>query len=855
MRAALSFRLAYRHVRAGFGRVVLSVLALALGVALVVAVQLMNAAVLDSFLDTIDGMAGRAGLTVTAGEGVNFDEALVEQVAKVPGVNLAVPLVTGVAFPDDGSGELLTVHGVDVGNDSAVRVYHRGDTSKLVDDVIEFLNSKDSIVIGREFAVRRGLDVGSKLPLVTPTGVKTFTVRGLLDPEGLARTLGGRLVVMDVFAAELAFTARGQINQIDILVDPGREATVKEAVAAILPPGLKVEEPTLRKDIVRRTVAGFQAMLNAFAMLAAVAGFLVCYSRFAAIYEGRTWEIGLQRAVGLRRSIVFRELLKESLVLGAIGTAIGLPVGVWIGRIGLPTMATATAINFSLPVAVSTSRVDRVALVSGVAIGLIASLLAAIIPALRLARTQPIAALTLRGREAPLPTSGLRGWRTTVSMVGLALFLAMLQSTTGNELLGNLATVCGAIAICAMAGPLAANSVAGLAVIWHRLFGPAGKFAASRLSQRPRPTAFMIATIGIGLGVVYMLGAITESFEGTLIDRITARTRADLTITSAYLSGGYLSAPIGNDVREAVRSVPGVVAIASQERKDVPHARGTLAVDAWDPECFSDKRLCEWSLEDGAMSDALNLVESGEGALITGPLARQLKLAPGDQIDLQSPSGPQRFRIAAITRSDVASVLVVSRARYGPAWNDDMTTWLHVAVGSGADLTEVQAAIGRRLGIEQRLRIRTRAGFVDHLTDQARQAFQAFLPMKIVVFLLVLIGIGDTLATSVLERTREIGMMRAVGIRRGSVVAMVVLEASAIAILGLVLAVATGVALGTFWVNVQFPAVVGWTLDYHFPIEFVLVGAMLLLTLSVAGSLLPALRAAFMPVSVALRTD
>jgi putative ABC transport system permease protein len=518
-------------------------------------------------------------------------------------------------------------------------------------------------------------------------------------------------------------------------------------------------------------------------------------------------------------------------------------------------MATATAINFSLPVAVSTSRVDRVALAAGVAIGLIASLLAALIPALRLARTQPIAALTLRGRDAPLATAGLRGWRTTLLTIGLAFLLVMVQSTTGNALLGNLATVCAAIAICGTAGPLVANSVAGLAWIWHRLFGPAGRFAASRLSQRPRPTAFMVATIGIGLGVVYMLGAITESFEGTLVDRITARTRADLTITSAYLSGGYLSAPIGNDVREAVRSVPGVVAIASQQRKDVPHAGGTLAIDAWDPDCFSDKRLCEWSLEDDAMPDALGLVQSGQGALITGPLARQLKLSPGDQIDLQSPSGLQRFRIAAVTRSDVANVLIVSRARYRPAWNDDMTTWLYVALASGADLSQVQSAIGRRLGIEHRLRIRTRAAFVDHLTDQARQAFRALLPMKIVVFLLVLIGIGDTLATSVLERTREIGMMRAVGIGRTSVVTMVVLEAAAIAILGLILAVATGVVLGTFWVNVQFPAVVGWTLDYHFPSDFVLVGATLLLTLSIAGSLLPAFRAAFMPVAVALRTD
>src|SRR6185295_14228888 len=119
------------------------------------------------------------------------------KVAPVPGVRLAVPLVRAVAFPDDASGELLTVHGVDLGNDAAVRLYHASKKGEsVVEDLVEFLNSPDSIVLGEAFAQRRGLKVGDKVPLVTPHGVSTFTLRGLLEPQGLARTLGGRLVVM-----------------------------------------------------------------------------------------------------------------------------------------------------------------------------------------------------------------------------------------------------------------------------------------------------------------------------------------------------------------------------------------------------------------------------------------------------------------------------------------------------------------------------------------------------------------------------------------------------------------------------------------------------------------------------------
>jgi putative ABC transport system permease protein len=855
MRPRVSLRMAWRHLQAGRDRVLLSVLALALGVALVVAIDLMNAAVLDSFLDTVDGMAGRAALTISAGEGLTFDEALVAKVAAVPGVALAVPLVTGVAFPDDGSGELLTVHGVDLTNDDAVRVYHRGDTSKLVDDVMEFLNSKRSIVIGRQLAVRRGIDVGDTMDLVTPNGVQPFVVRGLLDPEGLAKTLDGRLIVMDVYAAELAFTSRGQINQIDLLAPDARVDEVKRAVERVLPPGLRVEEPRLRKEVVRRTVAGFQAMLNAFALLAVLAGFVICYSRLAAIFESRTWEVGLLRAVGLSRLAVFVELLKESLLLGGLGTVIGLIAGVGISRYGLPAVASATAINFRLPVAVGDAGLEQGALLMGALVGIGAAILAALVPALRLARRQPIAALTSRGRELVAAGDRRRTWLWMLAGVLTASVLVALQRRGGSAALGNVTTLVVAITVCVAAGPAVSGTHWLLTHLWRSLFGPAGRVAIWHLRENTRRAAFMVATIGVGLGVVYMFGTLGWSFERTLVDRITIRTQADLTITSAFVSGGYQSAPIPERVRQAVLAIPGVRAAAAQERRDIPHGRSTITIDGFDAECFRDARVCEWVLDAGALPGAAEIVASGAGVLLTAPMARQLGVRAGDEIVLSAPSGPQRFKVAGVTRSDIAPVLIMSRDRLRAGWSDELMTWLFVAVTDPARTTEVQAAIARAVGQSDRLLIRTRAEFVSYLADQARQAFSLLYIMEAVVFLLVLIGIGDTLATSVFERMREIGMMRAVGLRRADIVRMIVLEAAAICVLGLALAVVAGGALGMFWVEVQFPLLVGWSLDLHLPLSFAIAAAVLTLALCLGGALLPSIGAARVAVPAALRSE
>src|SRR5262249_12191118 len=200
--------------------------------------------------------------------------------------------------PDDSTGELLTVHGVDFGHEADVRLYDQGNgVDEILDDPLVFLNDPRSVILTREFAARRGLTVGQQVPLVTPTGVRDLVDRGLLEPEGVARALGGRLVVMDLYAAQRAFAADGQINQVDLVLDPGADvAATRTALAAALPPGLEVQEPALRKEVVRDGVAAFQSMLTAFGLLAVVAGFVICYSRLGAIFEAREWAAGVLRA-------------------------------------------------------------------------------------------------------------------------------------------------------------------------------------------------------------------------------------------------------------------------------------------------------------------------------------------------------------------------------------------------------------------------------------------------------------------------------------------------------------------------------------------------------------------------------
>ena len=853
MKALLSLRFAYRHFRSSFSAMALSMIAVALGVALVVAVRLMNAAVLQGFLDTADATAGRAALVIAGDEGTSFSDQIATQVSAVPGVRLAVPLVRGVAFPDDNSGELLTVHGIDLANDDAVRVYHvRRGTDALVDDLIEFLNQPDSIVLGRQFAESRGLTIGNTLKLVTPIGVKPFTVRGLLDPQGTARVLNGRLIVMDVAAAQPIFGASGQVNQIDVVTDPGEDIEgVREAIVPILPSGIRVEQPAVRKQVFRRALAAFQTMLSAFSLLAMMAGFVVCYGRLQGIFETRTWEIGLLRAVGLRRARVFTELLKEALLLGIGGIAVGIPLGIAIARWSLPVLAQTTALNFSLPIPAIAEPPIGDAPLFGAMVGIAAALAAALAPAARLARRSPVAALSMLGRETPgaAPISRV----SVLAFAAVLLALIAAQTLLRLPALGLATTAMMVIGAAALSGPMIRGLIGWFQGSFGRL-SPTARLVVAHLKRTPRGTALTVTTLGIGLGTVIMIGTLGWSFERSIVTMLTERYAASLVVTSAFVRGGYESAPVSERLVRELAEVPGVAAVAGEQHRRISYQGASVVLAAFDSSCFRGSTVCAWRLT-RPIDGALDLVADGKAVVVSPSFALQFGAKERDHVRLSSSSGDVDLIIAAITPGQPESAIILARDVYVRLWDDPLITWAHVATTKEADPNVVADRIRRGLAGKYRLRVLSSAEMIQYFAAQVREAFSLQHLLEIVTLFLVVVGVGDTLAAAVATRRRQFGMMRAIGLHRTRLFRMVMLEGMAIGLLGVLLAVGLGVALSTFWVQVQFPALLGWTLEQYVPLVFVVAAGTVTVALCLVGALIPSIRAASLSPVVVLRGE
>jgi len=849
-----------RFLRGSCTRLVLTVIAIACGVALVCAIDLADRAVMRAFVEVMDTATGRVALQVRAGEGAPFPEEVVATVAGVPGVELAIPAVSGTAVTADGDEELLTVFGMDVADDEAMRAYgvhtraSRGEVPAEagleLDDPFYLISQVDSLMLTRSFAARRGLAVGDRIDLVTPVGRRRFTVRGLVEPHGMARVYGSNFAIMDVYVAELSFTRSEFINRVDVVVGGGRDVVaVADAIAAALPAGLQVQAPGQRKVDMQKVLRSLEVMLQAVGLLGLVAAFLIAFNRLGTVFGARAWQLGVLRAVGARTQVVWWELLKESLLVGGGGVALGIPLGIGLGRWLIPVIATTTSLAYKLIAPDAELTVRPASLVLAAGLGLGAALLAAVLPAWR-ATTLGVQQ-TLRGRGVEQPETRPRSMWIVRGLVAGAVAVAIaIQSATGSAAWGLLATGLIAVGMALAARPLV-HALRPPLLPWVRwLTGPIGRVAMTTIHRNPRRMALTAATLGVGLGSVLWLWTLAGSFEQTVVDTLAGGVRADVIVTSLHTDSGYLDTPLDDRVLGELAEVPGVMAVAGQRVVDWHYAGGPITIDALDAQYLARRGLSgEERLPDTiARGDAVN---------VSANFVLHLGARVGDTIALDTPSGPLTLRIAGVTTEFLSprGTIQMSRDLYARYWHDAGVNLVYVRATPGADLATLRTAIAHGSGSQYRLRILLWAEFVEYCAGQVHRAFSGVRVLAGLVLLVVLVGMADTLGAGVAERTRELGAIRSMGVQRRHLGRMVFIEGLAIGALGFMLAIAGGLALGTLWVKTTFPYLLGWVLQIHIPYAHAAIVALMTLAVCLGAAVIPARSAGRLEPATALRHE
>ena len=844
--------ISWPYLRKHAVRMGLTMAGIVLGVAVFVAMHAANQSVLLAFSQTIDRIAGKTELQITAGE-TGFGESVLDTVQAAATVRVAVPVIEAVVESGlVGQGTLLVV-AVDMTGDRTLRDYDldSGDDA-IIDDPLVFLAQPDSLIVSKELADKHRLGVGSHLPLRTVDGEKPFTIRGIMKPAGLATAFGGNLAIMDIYAAQKMFGRGRTFDRLDLAVKPGTAVDeCQRELTALLGPGFEIQAPATRGRHAEAMLAGYTVMVSISSAFALFIGMFIIYNSFAIAVTQRRSEIGILRALGATRRQVRWLFLGESAMMGVIGSTLGLGLGALIARATSVAIGRLAGDLYGIAHQASDVTVSPVVLGSALLVGVVTSVVAAVIPARDAANVDPVQALQ-KGRYQLISTEESRLRLSLAAVLGL-LSLACLRATEFRPLFyaGYALTILAALLLAPL---LSFHLARALRPVLTFVRSVEGALAADSLIQAPRRTSATVLALMLSLALIVAFAGMAHASYGSVVDWMDTTLNPDLFVMpSARLDLRTTRFPAA--MAEEIAKVPGVDRVQMFRSGRIVF-RG-IPIMAVAIEMRSVAETARTRPVAGNASDMYRRAAAGEGLIVSDNLSQRLHIELGDNLEISAPYGTIRLPVVGVIvdYTDQQGAVFMDRKVFMKHWQDDSVNDFRVYVRPGVDMMDVRQGIIEQYAGKRHLFVLTSEESRNYILRITDQWFGVINVQVAVAVLVAILGIVNTLTVSIADRRRELGVLKAVGAMRGQIRRTIWLEALTVAVLGTILGCAVG-AINLYYVlDIVRRDVAGLRLDYQYPVTTVLGLAPVILGAAFIAAIWPAESALRVPLVEALEYE
>ena len=852
-----------RHLQLKPGRSLLTTLGVAFGIALYVAIAIINHSTKNSLKESIESIAGKAKLSVSAGPS-GFDESKLENIKKTTGVANAVAMVEARAFFEGGmeSSDGIYISGVDLLQEQAVRTYKATD-QRIIDDPLTFLNQPDSIILTEALAKQHGLVIDSKVNLSTANGIKTFTVRGLLEPEGAAKAYGGSLAIMDIDGARMMFGKENKIDRVDVIPVSGADVeVVRTALEKTLGSGFIIETPEAQSSQMQSMLESYQIILTFFSSLALMVGLFLVMNSISVSVAERKKEIGTLRALGATRNSMVTLFVTEVIGIGLVGSSLGCLFGRILADHLVTEVVNSVSAQFQTRIEVSHLEFTHEQIFFSIAFGTIASALAALLPSLKAAKVHPLE--SMKKHNENFSDEEDKQSKTAV-FIGLGLLLFMTISMilkwgkiwAGIDLVTKVSSVLGS----ALFGPfLVFIFIRAFRTITKNYRSITLKLSQENLLRSRKRTSSNVTALMVGLFLVMMIATVRTSFHDTLTDWLDQIFVADLMVAS---NGRMITADVQlsrDEIQAELLAVPGV--------KPIGDDRGTgsriahfmyqgkkMVIKAMDhyADFYQYKNFAVQGADRNETTSKLFSSIEPTVLVTRGFLTKQNKEV-GDMVELDTPSGGVNFKIIGevIDFASPEGVFYMNRKFYKKYWKDSLVTAFVLNIVDGANLEQVRSEIDRRVGKKWNLVTISNAEFKQQMQQAIERTFAYTKAIEFIALLVGLLGLLNTLLISVMERTRELGMLRAVGATRQQISIMIMIEAVFQGFFGAIVAILLGSYVGKLFVEYSLSSSLGWIVQFHFPRSSIFSTLVTGVIVAVIAGILPSKRASQLNIREAL---
>jgi putative ABC transport system permease protein len=764
-------------------------------------------------------------------------QAMLDKSAKVPGAASAIGVVNGFTAIADKDGKLIgggfRSEGGNYWGDKDARYPLKSGSAP---------HGRDQVAIDAETARRAGYEVGDKVRISVDGPVLTPTISGVFTTDDGNVAAGGSLALFDTATAQQLFGKPGTYDEIDVKAASGiSQSALKAGLDKAL--GAKLVETTTGRTLaadqaeqISASMSGLKQGLLVFAGIALFVGTFIIANTFTMLVAQRTKELALLRAVGASRRQVTRSVLIEAFVVGTVAGVSGLVAGIGIGAGLRSLMGTLGATVPDGPLVITPGTVA-----TALVVGVVITMLAAWLPGRRAARIPPVAAMSSVHAKATTKSLVLRNTLGALfSGAGVAVILA---ATTMDGSDGQAPMGMGAVLLIIgvfILTPLLSRPLIAAAAPLLRVFGISGKLARQNSVRNPRRTAATASALMIGLTLITGMTVMAGSLQKSIDKMASAAVKADYVVSMA--NGNELSA----DVEKKLAKVDDVTAVS-------PLRNAASRIDGHTEYLTGVNGSAIGELTDLKVNDGAFKV-GGSQVVVDQDRAKTFGWKAGSTFTVHYEDGKaQKLTVAGVYEgNELISGIMLDTATLNPHLSDlsDMQVMLKTSDGASAATKD---KLEKALGSNPAIKVQDKKDLSDSIAQMFTLMLNMLYGLLAMAVIVAVLGVINTLAMSVFERSQEIGMLRAIGLDRKGIKRMVRLESLVISLFGGVLGIGLGVFFG--WAAGELLGTKMATYELVLPWARMAVFLLLAATVGILAALWPARRAARMNMLAAIKAE
>ncbi len=835
-----------RYYQKNLLQLFLSILGIAMGVAVVVAIDLANSSAIRGFDISMETISGKANYQIRGNEFV--DDSLLGYIRhSFPYIKTA-PILEKYIKLNVNKPITITFLGLDPFSERYFRNYFNDANLDFQNSIVKLMTIKSAVIVSNRFAHKYNFKVGDSIAIEVDGVNKKLYLCGILNlTNDEQQKSSENLILSDIAIAQDIFGLKNKISRIDIIAKDDQVNSIQN----FLPKGVNITQADNRASAGKNMTQSFRTNLTAMSLLSIIVGMFLIYNTMTFSVVQRRQYLGLLRSIGVTNNEIFRLIISESILLGIIGTTIGMIAGIFLGNF-LIKLVTNTINDMYFVLQVQDVNISTFSLIKGILLGIFATILSAIKPAKEAANVPAGIVLIRSSAETGLIAKSSK--MMVYGFIFIVLGVAFLFIPIKNIYISYLGMIPLMIGFSLITPKFIITMIDLILPIFTKLFGSIGKMSARGIKENLSRTTISIAALSIALSAAIGIGSMVSSFRQTVIDWLNYRLNADIYASVPTNVSRFNDGTFPEWVIDSAKSINGVVKMNLYRELQINHKGKIYHLLASKVQPQNFERFVE-TLYDA--ETVWKKFRTEEVLLVSESYAFKNNIRPGDSLTIPTDQGYKTFQVIAIYydySSDIGLIFINMNV-FRKYYNDKLYSGIGLFVNDSTQVDRVAEELREKVSPKLHFLVRTNKSLIRSSVEVFDRTFIITDVLQLLAIVVSFIGIFSAMMALQLEKSRQFAILRANGLTPIQLWKHIIYQTGLMGFISGLLAIPLGILIAYILINIINTRSFGWSISYYFDSIYLIQAVIVGIISAILAGIYPAIKMANTPPALSLRND